>query len=96
MTGAGMLSIEELADRAKAAATPLSLLDPKKKNRALVAMAKALKVNRFKILTANEIDVIEARDNGLAAPLIGRLTLDALKLDRIAESLVAISKLPDP
>lgn len=90
------MDIRKIAQSAKAAAHPLSLLPAKKKNAALLAMARAVDKNRDFILRENAKDIAEAEKKGLAAALLNRLRLDAGKLKKISESLVSIAKLPDP
>ena len=70
----------ELLRRARQAKTALALADGDAKNRALNAMADALLDNAQAILTANGLDLIEAK--GTVSPVM----LDRLALteDRIA------------
>ena len=66
----------ELLQRAKAAKRAMALADTQTKNRALLAMADALLDNTQAILTANGLDLIEAK--GTVSPVM----LDRLALDR--------------
>ena len=91
-----MINLKGLARRAKHSTGALSILSDEKKNRALLAMARAVKARRHFLLKENGRDVAAARSGKLASSLVSRLTLDAVKLEKIAESLVSISKLPDP
>ena len=85
-----------MAFDAKTASVPLSVLSTEKKDQALVAMAKALVKNRSRVLKANAKDVRAAKEKGLAPSLIGRLSLDEYRIKKIADSLLLISRLPDP
>ncbi len=91
-----MNTMKNIALRAKKAASPLSLLSTQKKNAALHAMAGAVAAHKNFILAENAKDVRAAREKGLAQSLIGRLALDNAKLKKIADSLILISRLPDP
>ena len=53
--------MSDLAARARAAAHVLALAPPAQKNRALAAMARAIRANSAAILAANAEDVAEAR-----------------------------------
>ncbi len=87
---------EKLAVRAQNAATRLALLKTEAKDRALVAMAKALLAKKNEILKANQKDLTLAIRKGLSPALIGRLTLNENKLEGMSASLSSISKLKDP
>lgn len=91
-----MSTMKNIALRAKKASSPLSLLSTKKKNAALHAMAAALATHKDFILKENARDARTARKKGLSQSLIGRLALDETKLKKIADSLILISRLPDP
>ena len=65
----------ELAARARAAARVLALASPEQKNRALEAMARAIRANAPAILAANAEDVAEVRAGGATSAFIDRLTL---------------------
>ena len=81
---------------AKKASAALALLSTETKNKALYAMASALKAKKSTILRENNKDVSAAKQNGLSSSLVARLMLDTRKIDAIADSIVSIAKLPDP
>ena len=85
-----------IAKRAKTAASGLALLSTQTKNAALVAMADALLKHQVAILKANARDVAMARKKDVSESLIARLALDESKIKKMADSIVSISKLPDP
>ncbi len=89
-------SIRNIALQAKNTCEALSILPTKTKNKALLAMAGAVLKNADFILKENQKDISAAGKSGLSSSLINRLTLDPGKLERIADSLVSISRLPDP
>ena len=91
-----MADIKNIAVQAKRASEPLAVVSTETKNRALLAMAGALRKHKDLILKANAKDVASAKSKGLPESLIGRLTLDETKLKKIADSLASIAKLPDP
>jgi len=81
---------------AREASRALAVVPPEAKTRALKAAVASVRANAAAILDANRKDVAEAERNGLAAPLIDRLMLDAKRVEAIARSLDEIAGLPDP
>jgi len=88
--------LKTIAQEARAAGMLLAGLSTQIKNRALAGMAKHLIKNQAVILEANAKDIRAAKAKGMKLGLINRLALDEYKISRIADSLVLISKLPDP
>lgn len=84
----------ELAKRAKAASTPLSDTSVELRNRALLAMAEALRVHSAEIGEANRRDLEASLDLGDA--LQRRLVFDEKKLRGVVDGLEALASLPDP
>jgi glutamate-5-semialdehyde dehydrogenase len=70
--------------------------DTDTKNRALRAMAAAVRRERAKLLAANAADVAEARAAGLEPALLDRLTLSDKSVEAMAEGLEHVAALPDP
>ena len=81
---------------ARAAAQVLALVPAEQKNRALHAAAAALQTHRAKILSANECDVRQGVERGLAEALLDRLRLDEKRVQAIARGLEDIERLADP
>lgn len=81
---------------ARAAARPLAMAATETKNRALEAMAKAILADRDAILAANAIDLANARESGVAASFIDRLTLTPERVEAIAAGIRAIAAFKDP
>lgn len=84
----------ELAKRSKAASTPLSDTSVELRNRALLAMAEALRAHSAEIGEANGRDLEASRDLGDA--LQKRLVFDEKKLRGVVDGLEALASLPDP
>jgi glutamate-5-semialdehyde dehydrogenase len=81
---------------ARDAVRALAGTSTEQKNRALTEMAKALQAAGSVILSENAKDVEAARQAGLAAPLIDRLTLNEARLSEMVRSVEAVKALPDP
>jgi glutamate-5-semialdehyde dehydrogenase len=88
--------LNEMGQRAKAAARILSRVSSEQKNRLLTDLADLLWVERSFILGNNQKDVEEAHQEGLSEALIDRLTLNADRLMGVAQDLRAVATLPDP
>jgi len=86
----------QLGKNAKAAAATLAFATPNQKQAALTAAADAVAVASAAIITANEKDMVAARDKGLSAAMLDRLMLDAPRIDAIVNGLRAIANQPDP
>ncbi len=85
----------EILKSAKAAAVGLGILSPVVKNKALLAMADALEENADKILTANAVDVENAK-GVLPDVMIDRLRLDKKRIAGMAQGIREVADLPDP
>ncbi len=88
--------MREIGRAARAAAHTLALAPPARKNRALAAMAAAIRRSRAAILAANAEDVAEAKSAGVAAAFLDRLTLDAKRIEAMAAGIDVVRKLKDP
>src|SRR5215218_476669 len=86
----------ELAAGARAAARVLALASPEQKNRALDAIAAAIRSHATEILAANAEDVAEARDSGATAAFIDRLTLSRSRIDAMADAIATVRAIADP
>lgn len=80
----------------KEAAPALSILSAAEKNAALLDIAAALEDHRADILAANALDVSAARESGMTASLLDRLTLTAERVSAMAEGVRQVAALPDP
>ena len=81
---------------AKVAARKLAGLSTEQKNSALLAMADALEKNQTEIIFVNAEDVAAAKENGIRANMIDRLTLTPERISAMAEGLRQTAKLTDP
>ncbi len=91
-----MSEILELLQRAKDAQKIIANLKDALRNEVLGAIAEAISANQNAILQANQIDIKNAKDSGLPAPMIARLTLDSKQIDSIAEAVRDIARLKSP
>ena len=90
------MSIRDFARAAKRASIPLAATETDRKNRALSAVAEALRARRGEILAANRSDLERSMAEGLAAPLLKRLKFDAKKLEGAIAGIRSLIELPDP
>jgi glutamate-5-semialdehyde dehydrogenase len=86
----------DIGRRARAAARTLALAPAAQKDKALAAMAQALRAREREILAANAEDVTEAKTSGISAAFIDRLTLDPSRIAAMADGLDVVRGLPDP
>jgi glutamate-5-semialdehyde dehydrogenase len=89
-------TMRDIGREARVAARALALAPASRKNRALAAMAKALRQSRTPILAANAEDVAEAKASGATPAFLDRLALDAGRIEAMAAGLDTIRKLKDP
>ncbi|PPH54711.1 glutamate-5-semialdehyde dehydrogenase [Rathayibacter sp. AY1E2] len=66
------------------------------KNRALLAIADAVRSSAERVVPANELDLQRGRESGMSAGLQDRLRLDAARLGSLADAVVAVVGLTDP
>ena len=88
--------VEAKARAAKQAARRLALVSTDVKNKALLAMAVALKEKEQLILAANARDMEEAAAKGMRSSMLDRLKLDAGRIEGMADGLRQVAALPDP
>ena len=88
--------VTSLAQRARAASFALSTAPTDQKNRALLFLADRLTASSDLLLAANQRDLAAAKENGLAAAQVDRLTLTPSRLEHLAESVRQVARLPDP
>jgi glutamate-5-semialdehyde dehydrogenase len=88
--------IEQKAIEAKAASRVLSNSSLAQRNKALLLMAEQIKKNSGFILSENKKDIAQASKAGLSRAMIDRLTLNAKRLNDMAVSIKAVSRLDDP
>lgn len=88
--------MRQLGSQARAAAQQLRIASPKLKAQALRAMANRISTNKAQLQEANAKDLIAARERGLDAALLDRLTLSDRALEIMATGLRQIADMPDP
>lgn len=88
MTGVGR--------RARAASAALARAGTATKNDALHRIAAAVRARRAELQIANARDVARARDEGLDAAALDRLTLSERAIEQMATGLEQIAQLADP
>lgn len=91
-----MQTVREVAQRARHAARELRVLTRDQKDEALRAIAQRLKAEKDFIAHENAKDIDAAKADGTSEALIDRLTLDASRIEAIADSLIDVAALPDP
>jgi glutamate-5-semialdehyde dehydrogenase len=90
------MGIAEIAKQAKKASIQLAAVKTEVKNAALAEIAKALKQNTDKIVSANKKDVAAAKKNNLSAALLKRLKFDENKITDVVAGIESLIKLDDP
>lgn len=90
------MELKKICEQLKKGSAELALQNTTTKNKALAAVANALNAKREEILSANKIDIENAKSNGISAALIDRLTLDNKRIDGIIESLNIVISQADP
>ncbi len=81
---------------ARAAGRILAVASTEDKNRALSAMAQAVRAAVAPILAANSEDLAESRRAVSTGAFLDRLTLDENRVSAIADGIEQIAALPDP
>lgn len=90
-----MDAMQEMLERAKAAAPRLALLSAEEKNAALLHIAAALRLATDEILEANRKDVAAAQEK-LGPVMVDRLALSEARIEAMAKGIEDVARLPDP
>src|SRR3569623_194261 len=88
--------MQQVGQRARAAARAVARADTASKNAALLAMAAMIDGRSEQLVAANQAELAAARGVGLDAAMLDRLTLSAKGVAAMAEGLRQIAALPDP
>jgi len=88
--------MQQVGQKARAAARAMARADTHAKNAALQAMADALLAGEAALIAANQKDLHAGKAQGLDAAMLDRLALDGLRIAAMAEGLRQIVALPDP
>ena len=91
-----MTTLETQGLAAKNAERVLAAAGTAKKNAALEAIARSLAARQEEILSANALDLAEARNSGMRPALQDRLALDEGRIRGIVEGVRQVCALPDP
>src|SRR5882672_2715732 len=89
-------AMADIGRRAKAAARKLALSPAAQRDKALSAMARAVRDSEAAILGANAEDVAEAKASGATSAFIDRLSLDASRVAATADGIEIVRELADP
>ena len=81
---------------AKEASYELGNLSTEDKNKGLTAMADYLVKYKNEIIEANSLDLKKAMDKGTSKAMLDRLTLNAERIEGMANGLRQVASLPDP
>ncbi len=88
--------MQRLGEQARQASRAMARASSGDKDKALAAIASALRSHRSAILQANQQDLDNGRNNGLDAALLDRLELTPARFDGMVEGLEQIISLADP
>ncbi|HTO51239.1 MAG TPA: glutamate-5-semialdehyde dehydrogenase [Burkholderiales bacterium] len=89
-------TMHEMGRRAREASRAMARADTATKNRALAAIAAAIRRDRLPILAANAQDVAGARAGGKDAAFVDRLTLTEKSVESMARGVEEVAALADP
>ncbi|MDE2428562.1 MAG: glutamate-5-semialdehyde dehydrogenase [Burkholderiales bacterium] len=88
--------MNELGMRARAASRAMAKADTAAKNKALSLIAAAIRRDAATLRAANELDLAAAKNAGMEAAMLDRLTLSDKAIATMAEGLEQIVSLADP
>ena len=88
--------MQELGQRARAAAHGLGLASTEANNRALAAAASAIRTQAAKIMAANALDMEAAKAADMSKSNLDRLMLDEKRIEAMAKGVEDIAALADP
>ena len=88
--------VQNKAERARQAATPLRTLSTEIKDRALILMAEKLVQRSQEIISANERDIEAGRTRGLSEAMLDRLRLNEKRIADMADGCRQVAALSDP
>ncbi len=88
--------MQQVGQQARAASRAMARSDTNARNRALLAIAAAVRRDKEKLLAANRADLDAARAAGMEAAMLDRLALSEKGVATMAEGLEQIAALADP
>ena len=89
-------TMRNIGQQAKTAARVLALASTAQKDRALAAMAAAIRSTKSEILAANADDLADGKTAGLTAAMLDRLALNDQRVEAMAAGLDVVRGLNDP
>jgi len=89
-------AMRQLGREVREAARGVALAPAAQKNRALAAMARAIRSSRAQILAANAQDVAQAKAMRATAAFIDRLALNDARVEAMAAGIEVVRQLKDP
>ncbi len=90
------MMLEQMGKVAKAASYQLAVLSTAEKNQLLLTIADRLEAQSAEILSANQRDLADARQNNMSEALLDRLALTPERLAGIANDVRQVCRLADP
>lgn len=88
--------VRQVCEQASAAAAVTRELDASAKDAVLIRLADAIEAGQDALKAANAIDVAAARESGVSATLVDRLTLTDARIAAMVGAVRAVIALPDP
>jgi glutamate-5-semialdehyde dehydrogenase len=88
--------MRDIGARAKSAARTLALSPAAQRDKALAAMAGAVRDSEAGILAANAEDVADAKASGATSAFLDRLSLDGKRVAAMADGIETVRDLADP
>jgi glutamate-5-semialdehyde dehydrogenase len=88
------MNVLEMAQQAKTATTLLLSISEVDRIRALMSVAEKLKANSAKILSANQLDLDDAKKNNLSAAMTDRLTLSEKSVQGLSQMCLDVAGQP--
>ena len=89
-------NVTMMAEAARKASRQLAAVSLETRNAALLAIADGIDAHKEEIMQANVLDVAQATEENLSAPLLSRLKVNEAKCQRMIDGLRALAELPDP
>lgn len=90
------MSFLEQVRQVKLASPKLAATSEEARNKVILAVSEALLEAKEKIFSANEADMKQAEQDGVAAPILKRLKFDEGKLRDVVAGMKDLVNLPDP
>lgn len=88
--------LQNQLELAKKASRTMLKISTEQKNQALTSISYALKKHVDEIIAANQIDIDNAKANGMSSAMVDRLLLTQQRIENIAEDVLKLTTLSDP